>query len=697
MAVNVAATKDMEMMPMPASDETQSAFMSRCTAHMLNCNDGMSQAAASAHCAVNWDNQDMMAGRQIKTGAGTVIHKTVAAPGDGLNFVLSDETKDRMGDVINADGWELKNFKKNPIALFGHNSSFPIGTWSNMRVEGGKMMARLNLAARGTSARIDELISLVEQGILRAVSVGFMPLKAEPLDENKPYDGTRFLKQELLETSLVSVPANPAAIALAKSLKISDETISLAFGEHADTRRRDMTYPGKNAVNPPVSQRTPKMTGTLSQRIEDAQNALVAKRDKLTELTVAEMLDDTAIEELTAQIEAEERSIAALKAAEAKIGINAVSSASPAVVRRPLGVQQREVKGLDLLVRAAVVKGVSHFGAKSIDQVLNERYPGHEATAAIVKADQTIGTTTVAGWALEIAQTAYADFVQALQPFSVYPALRSRGIGLNFDGVGTVSIPSRTAGGAGGGFVAEGTPIRVGRITTAAVTITPRKLGVIVPFSRELARRSTPTIEALVRQAILEDTGLVLDAALLDAAAVSVIRPAGLLNGVAATAVGFGGGDFVAVIEDFKALLAPFYAANAADNITVIMNPAQALALTMMPGPGPGPGTFGWSGALTSRLNIVESTNATAGRLIAIRNSDFATALGDAPEFDISETATVHMEDTTPLEIVAGNPTTADPVRSFFQTATIGVRMLMDVSWTMRRTGMVAWINGTSW
>ena len=94
----------------------------------------------------------------------------------------------------------------------------------------------------------------------------------------------------------------------------------------------------------------------------------------------------------------------------------------------------------------------------------------------------------------------------------------------------------------------------------------------------------------------------------------------------------------------------------------------------------------------------MESTYATAGRLIAIRNSDFYTATGDAPEFDINETATVHMEGTTPLEIVSGTgPTAADPVRSFYQTATVGVRMLMDVSWVMGRPSMVQWINGTSY
>lgn len=637
----------------------------------------------------------------------TIIHKEVAER-DGLDFVLSDETLDRYGDIIVAKGWDLRDFKANPIALFGHSGDFPIGNWENVRVTGGKLIGTLKLAAKGTSARIDELISLVEQGVLRAVSVGFRPIASEPIDKEKPYGGQRYTKSQLLETSLVSVPANPAALAIAKSLHVSDETLEMAFGEHA-TKRRDLTATGEHADTTSADltrsradrRLHPKGTAmkTLSQRIEDAQTALTAKRDTLVELTNADTLDNDAIEGLTADIELAERSLTNLKAAETRIGINAGAGAEKKVdaqARRPLGYGQKEVKGLDLLVRAAVVKGVSHFTDKSVEKVLEERYPGHEATAVIVKADQTIGTTTVSGWASELVQTAYADFLQALMPYSVYPALRDRGIGLSFDGIGTVSIPSRTAGGAGGGFVAEGSPIRVGRVTVAATTMSPRKLGVIVPFSRELAKRSTPAIEALVRQAILEDTGVILDAALLDATASSTARPAGLLNGISAVATGYGGGDYQAVVADLKALLAPFYAANAGDNITVLMNPAQGLALSMMPGPGAA-GEFGWAEPLTSRLNIIESTNVTAGRLIALRNSDFATALGDAPEFDVSETATVHMEDTTPLELVSAAGTVADPTRSFFQTATIGVRMLMDVAWKMRRSGMVQWIDGTSW
>jgi hypothetical protein len=61
---------------------------------------------------------------------------------------------------------------------------------------------------------------MVEAGLLSAVSVGFMPLEfAWSTDKDRPY-GMDFTKQELLEISLVPVPCNQNAIALAKSLGI---------------------------------------------------------------------------------------------------------------------------------------------------------------------------------------------------------------------------------------------------------------------------------------------------------------------------------------------------------------------------------------------------------------------------------------------------------------------------------------------
>ncbi len=626
----------------------------------------------------------------------TVVRKTVAERGDGMEFLLSDATVDRYGDIVEPTGWQLAKFKKNPIALFGHSSSFPIGTWENVRVESGRLLGRLALAAQGTSARIDELRGLVEQGVLRAVSVGFRPIESEPINPKEPYGGQRYKKQELLETSLVAVPANPAALAVARSLNLSADTLAAVFGENAsddsETVRRGIH--GEHAARNLPRKPTSMSKQTISDRIVAAQTELVAKKDRLVELSAADDFDVDAVEALNTEIEVAERQLAALQETEKKIGVER-SQAAPSVARRPLGFPQKQVDGFDLLVRAATAKTISISSGKSIEKVLDAAYPGHEATHFIAKADQVIGTTTGSHWADDLMQTVNQGFLQALVGYSIYPVLRSRGIGLSIDGASTVNIPRRTSGTAGGGWVAEGSPIRVGKLTTAAASLTPKKMGVIVAYSDELSDRSVPAIEALVRRAILEDTAATLDSALLDATASSTARPAGLLNGISAVASGVGGGDHEAVKADFQALLAPFISANAADQITVIMNPAQGLAIAMMDGPT---NNANWFGDIRSRVNIIESTYATANRIIAIRHADFATAMGDVPRFDVSQQATIHMEDTTPLEIVSGTgPTTADPVRSLWQTASTGIRMILPISWTMARTGVVQWINGTSY
>jgi hypothetical protein len=73
---------------------------------------------------------------------------------------------------------------------------------------------------------------LIDAGILRAVSVGFIPVEMEDREGSKY--GTRFIKQDLVETSLVSVPANPNALAVAKGLKVSRETIDAVFVRHGE-------------------------------------------------------------------------------------------------------------------------------------------------------------------------------------------------------------------------------------------------------------------------------------------------------------------------------------------------------------------------------------------------------------------------------------------------------------------------------
>lgn len=641
---------------------------------------------------------------------------TKAANGGNFRFVLSDETPDSYGDIIMAKGWDLSRFDGNPVALWDHGKDpeigrKPIGRWKDVRVSGGKLVGTLD-PARGVSPKIDEIIKLHELGFLPAVSVGFMPLEAEPIDPKRPYDGTRYIKQQLTETSLVAVPANPAALQLAKSLNISDETLSLAFGEHADTRRRDVNGTGEHAdlttvrgTKPDGSPARQKVTTmkTVSQRLEEARNNLAAKQQRHSELINAQTLDNDAIEALSGEIESLERDVATLTRAEAALAKGA-GVAAPPVNRRPLGFPQKEVKPFDLLVRKAVVSAVSMFADKPVEKVLDERYPGHEATAAIMK-DTAAAAATTGGshFVDDLQQIAYQGFVDALDGKSVLPPLRAGGLALNLDSAGTAYVPGVAAGGGGGSFFAEGAPIRVGQIVTNNVQLTSRKVGVIMVFSREAAKRSTPDLEALFRRRMLADTASAVDSVLLDASAQTSVRPGGLLYdqvasaAISAVANGYGGGDHVAVMRDFQAIMEPFIAANAADGITVIMNPKQGLALDFMVGPD---GALGdWFARARARFNFVESTHATAARLIAIRAQDFASAVGGV-EFEMSNSATLHMEQTqADVEhiVTSGTAAGASPVRSLFQTDTKGIRMVWDLNWRMMRQGMVQWIDGTSW
>ncbi|MGB5903801.1 MAG: phage major capsid protein [Xanthobacteraceae bacterium] len=647
----------------------------------------------------------------------TIVRKVSASSGDNLEFVLSDATVDRYGDSIDPKGWDLRAFKKNPIALFGHSNNFPIGNWSNVRVEGDKLIGKLTLAARGTSARIDELISLVEQGVLRAVSVGFIPKKYEPLDADKPYAGQKYLEQELIETSLVSVPANPAALQIAKSLHVSDETLSLAFGEQAGTKQRDMSTHGEQAdhrplepssrsADRPASQKARTMK-TLSQRIEDAQAAYTTARDAYQNHVAADDYDIEEAQTLQDVMSERQARLDSLKNAEKALATNAVRSVEPRApgtpaapaIRRPLGVKEREPKPGDLIVRQAVCIALANVLQRDPIAILEERYRDHEATNVVVRSAVDPAKTTVQGWASELVETETVAFMETLRDISFYPRLAALGTNLQFGpGRGQIKVPSRASTPSiSGSFVAEGAPIPVRRFGLTSATLLPHKMGVISYFTKEIAKYSTPQIENLLRQEIRADTADTIDALLIDATAGSATRPAGLLYGVSALDASTEGG-WAAIMQDIDTLAAPFDTAKAGRNLVLLMNKREARKLAFVPGPDDKLGSMRQI-LEDSGITPIVSLNVPAGRLIMIDAADFATAIQDQPEFDASEQAVIHAEDTSPANIgTAGTPNTvAAPVISMFQTASIALRMLMDVTWAMRRAGVVQWIDGADW
>lgn len=641
-----------------------------------------------------------------------------AQPGDDpLEYVMSDESVDRVGDVIEAKGWSLNAFRNNPVALFGHDSRFVIGKWTDVRVEKDRLVGKLDMLGKGISSRIDELHAAVEAGVLRAVSVGFRPLEKPKLRDEKDYSaGYIFSKQELMECSLVAVPANPNALQIAKGLGLSEQTMSMMFGETAE-RTKAVHIHGTSADPKPSFE---GRSMSLSEKVQSAQEYLNFAKETLETHVSTEAEPDLAkLDELTEKVNTAQRHYDTLKKAETALAQYSQPTSGggsmqlPAVFdpRRVPAMPAKKVDPFDFFLKALATHVVARATKTPEEIILHKlygdgRYGNAEdirsfASMLVNKTATAPATTTTSGWASQLIETFNTGYMGLLMPASVFPGLSARGLQLSFGRSGQINIPSRASTPTiAGAFVLEGNPIPVKQGAFTSQQLTPKKMAVISTFTREIGQHSTPTIETLIRDAIQEDTSVSIDSVLLDATAASATRPAGIRNGVSVTTATAGGG-FTALVGDLKALLGALITATNGNlrAPTWIMNPVQTLAISVTQNAG---GDFPFAAEINQNrfmgYSVIESSNVTAGMVILIDAADFVSVGGD-PMFDVSDTATIHMEDTTPLAIgTVGSPNTvAAPTRSLWQTDTIGIRMIMPLNWTLRRTGVLAWTQSVTW
>jgi HK97 family phage prohead protease len=184
-----------------------------------------------------------------------------------IDFVASDNTLDRYNEVIEAGGWKLENYKKNPVFQNSHQYGdliFTLGQALTTEVRDGKLYQRV-LFAVGINPMAKIAYELYKAKFLRAVSVGFIPLKWENGSATAGYR-RKFIEQELLENSGVSVPANPNALAL-----------GLKSGAIEKSDVRELLQLLKHFSADPAS--TTPYTRALGDGTYEAQTALPLIRD----------------------------------------------------------------------------------------------------------------------------------------------------------------------------------------------------------------------------------------------------------------------------------------------------------------------------------------------------------------------------------------------------------------------------------
>jgi len=152
------------------------------------------------------------------------------------------------------------------------------------------------------------------------------------------------------------------------------------------------------------------------------------------------------------------------------------------------------------LVRAAIATGMAKLDRSFTPADYAKRTWNDRSVDLVLRAAVSPTALSSAG---PLAQIAVA-YLESLVPVSAGADLLARGIGLNFSGAASISVPGIAV--PTGDFVGEGQPIPVTTgPTTPGPTLTPFKLAVITTLTGEMMRN--PNAETLIREALIESAG----------------------------------------------------------------------------------------------------------------------------------------------------------------------------------------------
>jgi HK97 family phage major capsid protein len=383
----------------------------------------------------------------------------------------------------------------------------------------------------GRSARAEEVMQDVADGIRANVSVGYELLRVVPVKEEKGkptvYRATRWRP---LEVSLVSVPADmTVGVGRAGDLPpIPDEP---------KTEEARMSDP--IAVQAPEAPKdNPEAAAAAERRRRDEIMAL-AEIANQRDLGVTLVLEGASV-------------------AEARERILAARGAPRPTPASQLGMSEREVRKYSVFraLRAVASNDWSDAGLEyEAHKTLAERFGGQKAPSKrsfYVPLDIQERVPTPTGQRDLIAGTGSAGgFLVATTNMSFIEQLRGRSVTMAMGAtrmtglVGNVTIPRQSAPATAYWLATESTAATESQQTFQQLSLTPKNVAAYTEISRQLMLQSDPSAETLVMNDLAAVVALAVDSAALNGTGASG-QPMGILNtsgvgSVTGTSLGYAG------------------------------------------------------------------------------------------------------------------------------------------------------------
>lgn len=427
----------------------------------------------------------------------------------------------------------LDRLRNGGALLMDHNTRDQIGVVESVEIGEGRVGRAL--VRFGKSARADEILQDVADGIRRHVSVGYivheMVLSKAGKDQPDEY---RVTDWEPLEVSIVSVPADPTV------------GIGRGLGGLTDEQQQHLTraYGAEPATtNAPASPATPEIRimdktpeQLAAERQTDIDNAVAARSKVVAAIAnLGEAYrhlggDKVASEYLrSGKADLQEFQELLLK----KVGTPATEGSRAADV----GLSTKQVGEFRFLRLINALANPSDFKAReaaafeieactAARQQLGRNGPGMsippEVLRSALQRDLVVGTPTAGGNMVSTDLLA-GSFIDLLRNSMAMTRLGARNLtGL----VGDIAIPRQTGGGTAYWVAESGAPTE-SQQAIDQVTMSPKTVGAFTDFSRKLMLQSSVDVEAMVRSDLAMVLGLEIDrAALYGSGAAN--QPAGL-------------------------------------------------------------------------------------------------------------------------------------------------------------------------
>lgn len=143
-------------------------------------------------------------------------------------FTLSTEEPNRRGDIIRQSGLDFRNWERTPVVLHNHDDELPVGMGTIRR---NATTTEMGVQFSTKNPRAVLLKAMLDEGMPMAASIAILPKKVgdpRSSDERQRLGlgkyGVVYEASEVIEGSVVTVPADPAAVRNAlRSAHVADD------------------------------------------------------------------------------------------------------------------------------------------------------------------------------------------------------------------------------------------------------------------------------------------------------------------------------------------------------------------------------------------------------------------------------------------------------------------------------------------